>query len=429
MNNSEWAKRTVLALHALGKRKHGGLSRAEEEAKVGQSYLRQRKHAGTIDLRKMFALLEAFGEHPARFFKQVFPAHELGYRTYVDVPESPAPEIIATAYRRLASTEEGSIARSHLEALDALRFEKPLTTLDSATVALSFVAHVDVPFALGVWASAQRQLAYFEDATHALVAGLTIAKERGDLSAEGNLLRRLSYIIADAGQYGDAVAVATLATDALAQAGNRPAIGKSMVDRSAWMFYLDRFEDVVAMVDRAIPLLAEDDSLYQVTARQYLSISHNALGDPTKASRYIREAWSFAGNLSTTTKSKLAWLEALIDAGQGAFELSEQRLCRVVSTLAGIHCGEAALATVDLAEVQLRAGKPKSAFESTQRILPFITPLGVRHIVVRSAELVLVDLARHGTRGMSDQVLTDLRTLLGKAKREHREWRSLKTNS
>lgn len=427
MASTEWAKRTVLALHALGKRRHGALSRAEEEANVSHSYLRQRRRAGTIDLRKMYALLEALGAHPARFFRQLFPTHEQGYRMYVDVPESPPPEIIARARRRLASTKEGSIPRGHIEGLDASRFEQPEDAIDGTIAALPYVDHSDVALTLGVWASAQRAQANFDDATHALIAGLAIAEERNDFPAQGVLLRRLACVVSDHGDAKGALALATLATDRHAQSGDSASVGRSMVDRGAYLFHLEAYAEAIAIVERALTLLSSTDMLFQVTARQYLSISHNAIGSTTEARRYIQEARSFADGLSITTRTKLIWLEGLIEAQCGESEHGERALEYVVSTFTGIHYGEAALATIDLAEIQLEAKKHRSAFESAHRILPLITLLGVRHPVVRSAELVLLELARQGIEGMSDEIISDLRTLLGGLKREKRAWCSLRT--
>jgi hypothetical protein len=100
-------------------------------------------------------------------------------------------------------------------------------------------------------------------------------------------------------------------------------------------------------------------------------------------------------------------------------------LLEVTTVFAAIHAGERALATIDLAEVQLKAGKPAAAYFSALAILPLITPLGARHRIVRAAEHALRELASRGASAMTAGLLTHLRGLVESIRRERHLWRSL----
>ena len=165
----------------------------------------------------------------------------------------------------------------------------------------------------------------------------------------------------------------------------------------------------------------------RASCRHALSYCHLALGEFDQAASHAEFAALDTAYLEPLFLGKLTWLHAVIAFKQAEYDRSESLLREVVTTFTDIHRGEAALATIDLAEVQLAANKPADAYASAQAILPLITPLGARNKVVRSAEVILTDLARRGASGMHMQVVEKLRDLVKRAKRE-RQWRSLSSD-
>ena len=425
MVSDEWAQRAVSALHALGKRRFGALAEAEKTAQLFPSYVRKRKEAGTIDLRKMMAILEALGTHPGRFFRRIFPESSLE-SYWVERPDSPPPEIIQRAQDRLNSTRAASIPRLHLTELDTLRYDAPQKTANRALEALEFVDVQDVPFALGVWASSQRMLMNLDEATHALLAGLDIADDRQDFGARGDLLQRLATVVSDNGDYALALTLATSATDAHARIGDREAVGQTLVDRGEWLLYLEQYKESITLHRQALPLLAPNDDIHRVTAWLDIGLSHQGMGELEKARSSLREAWKYADSIGLLNQSKLRWFEAVIDLSLGKLTESEEKLYRVTVALSDIHRGEAALATVDLAEVQLRAGKPESALRSVQAILPLLTILHAKNRVVLAAEKALAQLARQGAMALTADAVGTIRAILTRLKRERHLWRSLR---
>ena len=425
MASEEWSKRVVSALHALGKRRFGALTEAERKAQVFPSYVRKRKDAGTIDLRKMLAVLEAFNEHPARFFRRVFPNRENDYRTFIEPPTGPQPDIIEQAQRRMASSSPSSIPRSHLEELDRLRYDEPERAKQGVVSALDFVSHDDVAFALGVWASAQRMLLNLSEAGHGLHAGLDIADSKKDLLARGDLLQRLACVVADNGMYAEALALATGSTDARARTGDLHAVGRSLVSRGEWLYYLEHYEESIAMHRQALPLLAPFDHIHKATVWQDTALCLRAQGNHEEASKALQHAWAFAEAIGKLNRSKLLWLDAVIDCDRQAFDLGEEKLLAVVKTLSTLHRGEAALATVDLVETQILSGKTSLACQSARTILPLITTLSAKNPVIRSVETVLLGMARIGEAQVTIEHAEALRTAVGSLKGERHLWRSL----
>ena len=421
MASKEWAQRIVSALHALGKRTHGGLSRAERDANVAASYIRRRKYAGTIDLAKMMALLEALDEHPGRFFRQVFPLTEIP-TDFMEPPNSAPPAVLGQAQARLNSTRPGSIPRSHLTQLDALRTDEPWHVAEGVEAALPHIEHDDVPYALGVWASAQRLLLALDDATHALLTALLWAQ---DLESRGDLLQRLARVVSDTGNYAHSLEISCIATDTYARAGNVSRVGQTLVDRGERHFYLNEYHAAIALHAEACPLLAETDFTHRATTWQGRALCYQALGQLEEAQKCISAAQTYANQLGTTNRTKLLWLEATIDCSRGELSASEGKLISVVEIFRKIHLGETALASIDLAHVQLIAGKAKDAHASAASILPLLTPLSGRNAIVRAAESYLVELARHGASRMTTESITKLRGIVERLQRERHSWRSL----
>lgn len=426
MGYRDWSMRVVDALHRLAKRQHGALTRAERATDVAPGYVRRRADAGTIDLRKLFGIVESVGGTPERFFRQVFPANPNDVSLYLDPPKGRPPAILDHARRRLASPRPASILRSYIAELDLQRYERPMRTLTKLSEAIEHLAPGDIPFTLGVWASSQRLLLELDAGLHALALGLEIAAARDDHASFGDLLRRLTYIVADAsGNYHEALALTRDAMERFVLAGDIDSVGRTLVDRGAWLYYLGRYHDAIAAQERALSLIPESDQRHRFGALQGLGLYYKALGDLTTAEKYSQQALTEGTDLGVLLRGKQLWLQASIHFERGELDRAEALLEDVVVLHQHVHHGDAALAVIDLAEVQLKAGKPTAAYDSAHSVLPFLAPIGGRSRIVRSAEIILADLAGRGASGMQRQSVDALRQLINKAQHERHLWRSL----
>ena len=369
--------------------------------------------------------MDALGVHPARFFRQAFPFTADDVSWYLDPPHGTPPPIVARAQERLNSTRSASIPRSHLVELDALRYDHPGDAGQGALEAVPYIEPANVPFALGVWASSQNQLFEFDNALHALRAGLKIAEDRQDHGTFGSLLQRVAAVTGDHGNYGHALVLEKEATDRYLLAGDTAGIGRSFVGRGLWLYYLEQYRESIAMQERALDTLPDFERANRCAAFQVLGLCYQALGELERAQDFSLKARAEVSGLGVFLTGKQTWLQAAIRFEQGAFDEAETLLKDVVEVFADIHAGDAALATIDLAEVQLLSGKPAAAYLSAQAILPLITPLGAKNRIVRSAEHALRELAQQGAQAMSEGLITQLRTLVKSIRRERHLWRSL----
>lgn len=426
MGYRDWSKRIVGALHTFAKRQHGALTQAERAVAVVPGYVRRRVDAGTIDLRKLLGIVESLGGTPERFFRQVFPANLNDVRLYLDPLTGDPPAILEHARQRLASTRPASILRSYIANLDLLRYERPAHALSKSAEAIEHLAPEDIPFTLGVWASSQRLLLEFDSGLHAIALGLEVAAEREDHASFGDLLRRLTYLVADTrGSYHEALALSRDAMERFVLAGDIDSVGRTLVDRGAWLYYLERYHDAIEAQERALSLLPESDRRHRFGALQGLGLYYQALGELETAGVYSERALAEGKGLGVLLRGKQVWLQAVIHFEQGELDRAEALLKEVVLLHQDVHRGDAALAATDLAEVQLKAGKPSAAYDSVQAVLPLLTPIGSRSRIVRAAELILADLAGRGASGMQHHAVDALRQVLRDAKQERHLWRSL----
>lgn len=374
----------------------------------------------------MMLILRGLRTHPAEFFRRVFPlVDDLPLKR----PETEPPQIIAKVRGRLDLPRKGSIQRSHLAALDSLRFRDPLKAAEGVERVIEFIDADDLPFALGIWASSQRRVFEFDQAIHALSEGLQIAEQRKSQAALGDLLLRRGCVAADHGDYYAALEMARDATDRYARACDWVSVGRTFVDRGAWLYYLERYNDAIAMQEQALSLLTPDQHRNRFAALQGLALYYQALEDFDAAEKFSADAMMESEFLAPIFIAQNTWFRGVLASKKGSLEESELLLQSVVGILKTIHLGDAALATIDLAEVQLDAEKPQAAYESVNGILPLLAPLGGNNRIVRSAETVLRDLMQRGKYGMRMAIVDELRSLVSSLKRERHFWRSLMKSS
>ena len=238
-------------------------------------------------------------------------------------------------------------------------------------------------------------------------------------------MQRTASVVGDDGKYGMAFAISREATDRHLIAGDLVAVARTFVDRGMWLYYLERYREAIVMQERALSQLPASEQRHRFTALQGLGLYYQALGNFDRAQHYAQQAQASVVGLGSVIEAKQRWLYASIYFDQGAFDEAETLLQNVVTVFAEIHAGDAALASIDLAEVQLKAGRPADAYSSAQAILPLITPLGAQNRIVRAAEHMLCELASRGAEAVTESAVNQLRTLVERIRRERRLWRSL----
>lgn len=398
---------------------HGWVGRLEKALGKHRGWLRQRRWAGSIQLGHVVDSLEVLGLAPARFFRKALGGE--ASEKLNPLRETP-PAIVAKAWQRLAAGTPGDMGRGYLDELDRSRYEKPRLVAERAEELVEHVELEHLPLLLGVAGSSYRFWDMrLDEAEHAIRAGLEIAHQQEDLSAIGNLLQRLAYVVADRGEHAEALRIAEKAMGTHVIAHDMVGVGKSLVDQGMFLFYLGRYLEAIRTTKAALIYLPDAERANRRAALQYLSAFHHKLGELQIAREYATRAEELVEGMDLVAKGKIVWLQAKISEGLHEYTEAERSLKEVVEIFRPIHHGETALATTELVRVQLLMGRPEDAFQTARTIYPLVEHLGSNRIV----SAALDELLRAGLEGLRLTLVERVRARLEKA-RERREWRSLR---
>jgi len=407
-------RQAVRRLHALLKERllnadAGAVQRLETAIGKRPGWLRDRRRHNAIETGQLLDVLDHLGLDPARIIRQAWGSS-------VDRPPGKPPAVVRLARDRLAEGAQvgGQVGRSYLEKLDRLRYEDPRRAVELAELAVTLVEAELLPGLLGVAASAYRIRVELDLAEHAILAGLEIARARGDRLAEGDLLQRLAYIVGDRGDHAGALEIAERATGIYLAAGDPAGVGRTLFTQGMMLQYLDRIQSAIDAQKAALQHLPESEQRHRFSALQNLGFGYLALGDLERAGRYAQKAREISGGVGPWLRGKLIWLQASICVELEQLEQAEEYLREVLATFRPISLLDTLLATTDLVRVQLLQGDVADAHEIAKTTLEFLTPLGKN----RLATAAIADLLRSGCSGLTIALVEEVRSKIEKA-REH----------
>jgi len=417
MKEDTRGRRMVREVHQLLREQmrtagHGTIG--ELEAAVGKrpGWLRNRRRLNSFETGELVDVLDCLGLDPARFFRRAWRRVDDGSHL-VERPPGRPPPIVTRVRRRLEDeTPRRQIGRAYLEELDRLRYEEPRRVVELAEDAVPHLAPELLPRLLGVAGSAYRILVELDLAEHAILAGLEIARERGeDGRVTGELLQRLAYVVGDRGEHGPALRIAERAMAAYMIAGDLAGVGKTLVVQSMLLYYLDRAREAAAASEVALRYLPDSEQRHRFSALAYLGFAYLALGDPPTAARYAGEARKFSSGMSPLFLGKLIWLQGLICVELEQLDRAEEHLREVVEVFQAINQpGETALVTTDLVRVLLKRGRRLEAHQTAQTMLPLLAPRRSNQILSGA----IADLLRHGTAGLTLELVERVRAQIEK---------------
>ncbi|HEX9734004.1 MAG TPA: tetratricopeptide repeat protein [Thermoanaerobaculia bacterium] len=383
-----------------------------------RGWWQNRVKAGDLSVVQLLTVLDHLGIEPGRFLRKALGG-EPGWE--LDRPRGEPPEIVVRAWERVRAGKEGKgVGRDYLDSLDERRYEEPW---EVERLALQDVDDVELPLLprlLGVAGSALRLLIRLDEAEHAIHAGIGISLEREDQMAVGDLLQRLAFVVADRGEYADALGIAERAAILYLRTGDRIGVAKALVDQGIWLYYLGRPQEAIIAFESALRDLPARATLHRFTALQDLGLCHQILGDVEKALRYLSAAEELTPNANA--EGKLSWFRSSIHRDLGQLEEAESQLCRTVEIFRGLHHGEAALTTCDLVRIQLLRGRPGDAYLTATSMRALLEPL--RHNKVISA--ALGDLLRCGQAGLTLALVEQVRARIESERKRKQAWQLLR---
>ncbi|MEM7587629.1 MAG: hypothetical protein AAF560_29855 [Acidobacteriota bacterium] len=274
-----------------------------------------------------------------------------------------------------------------LRELDQARYEDPERVLSELEAARSRVPASHQPRYFGVYGSTHRMLAgrsqqsepCLERAEELLRFGRWIAERRGDDSAFADLLLRSSYVLSDRGDYRQALVLAEQANALFERCQDRVGRGRALFEQGRFLFYLNRTAEAIEAYYAALRLLPTSEQSNLFSVHQGLGLCFQRQGQYQKALKHALRAEALVP--SPWFEAKLYWLQAHIYRGLEKHYLAEQRLTRAADMLSALHYGEAALAAVELVQLQMLQGKTKAAGDTLRSIIGLVIPLGGNHEV------------------------------------------------
>lgn len=336
----------------------------EKAIGMGPGYLKKRRYVGSIELGKFLELLEAAGIHPAQFFAEAFgdPPDD---DDDLDPPPGSSSRITDKARRRRSTGGAGNISRAALEHVDTkLKYEDPAAAVEFLYRHMDEISSADVPYALGIYASACRPLLLRSEAYEAIWHALAMANSNGDRSCEANLLQRYSHLKASLdGDHEGAFQISAKASAAYIAIGDLKGLGKVLVDQGGFHVNMGELDNAVSCFKAALIFLDENDNLFRCAALQGQGAVCAMRQETQEAGRLFDEAIPFA--TTSTDIGKLNWMKgnALNDS---------KSLDKAFAKLAPVSPVDASLVACDHARILLEVGDLTKASEVigvTRRLL------------------------------------------------------------
>ena len=297
-----------------------------------------------------------------------------------NLPERPSgdpPAVVLFALRRCQTADE-TIQRGQpkqeeikaLEELDRLRYDHPERAILQAENAVETISAPLLPQLLGVLGSCYRMMvSHLNEAEHAIRTGLDLAKK--DRAARGDLLRRLSYIAGERGDFRSALHVSHLALASHADGGQIELLGRCLVDTGIFRFHLEDYEGAIQAQKSALGWLSTEDTVHRCAAFQGLGLYYHRLKRVDLAHHNANRAEGFVRSLGRSAEIRLLWLRASIASDLKQYSDAED-MYRVVHDFLQENGSpvEQAMVTLDLALLLFRGGKKAEARAIIRSLLP-----------------------------------------------------------
>lgn len=400
-------------------RGYGSISKLERALGEQTGWWHYRRQQGDLHLQDLLAILDHLGLHPIAFLRRHLST---GEGLDLDRPQGEPPPIVEKAWDRVIQEQEApGVGESFLEALDDQRYHQPAEVVQMAESALPLVETSQVPRLLGILGSAYRVRLRLQEAAHIFSGAIGIAQLQNNQREVGNLLRRFSYVEQDHGHYAQALAMTERATLILFRENDQLGLAKAAVEQGLCHYYLGGHEDAAKCFDAALERLPTTASRYRCAALQTLGLIQEGLGDFKAALSSLERAERSSGKLGRRHQAKLRWLNARIQAQIGETGLAIEILWQVIETFHSEHFGEAALATCDLVQVQLRRGDLASAYLTASSMRALLEPL--RHNKIISA--AIAQLLRADKDGLSMALVARIRDEIEAQRKDLAAWSSL----
>lgn len=415
--DDSFGRRQAQRLHlhlqkTLRQRGPGSITALEQALGVRSGWLRYKRYRGTLELSHLLQILHWLDLDPGPFFCEVFGERPSSFR--LPPSKGKVPLMVRRAVQRFVegtAAKQPQLTESDLLDLERLRRNSPRDVIQRITASLDRAAGEQLVRLLSTAGSAWRHLLQLDKAHHALSNALEMAEDLEEPSLTGDLLQRLGYVVADAGEHATAWRLARRATDTYTLVADLEGIGRSFVDQGIWLFYLDRTEEAISALQAALRYLPPSAEENRCAALQALGLCHRQRGELQEAAGYADQARLLESSLDPFGRARLIWLQGQIAADQERYSEAEEALSEAARSLMKLHPGDAALITTELVHLQLRRGHNERAYETASTMISLVEPLNRQPLISAAVvELLRCCLSGHGlTLSLVAEVKSKLR--------------------
>ena len=315
---------------------------------------------------------------------------------------------------------------SWLAELDQLRYEDPSEALAQLEGNAHRVPRELGPLFLGVCGSSYRTLAgrstrpdqKLKKAEDHILFGQWVANRLGAPTARADLDLRLSYVVADRGDYAKALSIAERACGIFDRAGDATGRGKALADQGQYLIYLKRHQEAAHAYSIALRLIPAEEVRYRFSCFQALGLCSLRADAPEEALKFAELAGQQIPG--RWFEAKLRWLQSKICLALSDLAEAERHAQSTTEIFFRLHYGEAALASCELVSIQLLQGRAEAAWDTAARARQLVLPLSENRVVAAA----IAELLRGGQEALTLERVEKVRSAIEEA-RERRDWRSL----
>ena len=328
--------------------------------------------------------------------------------------------------RRTKMFRQLAFVAAYLERLDSLRYSRARDVVKLAmTVAVDLLPRAPgskkeilelMCKTVGVFGSANRQIAEFDAAREALGFGLRLASRHELDLARADLLQRGAYVLRDNGEFNRALLLLGEAQIIYSDLKHEVGIGKTFVDRATMFGYKEEHAKALRLFKDALSSLPLEDSSLQrwrVAALDGITISYRKLGDLQAAETWLERALSLAEETDGSIYAKLLWEVGAMAHKNGEFLKAEGLFSRAREILAvtenPIPC---ASVSIDHMATLLEQGKAAEICQIATEMAALLTPFQRNRIAAAAITRVI----RMGMAGkVTRSLLREARDEISKA--------------
>ena len=394
-STQKWAERLIAVLR---RRAGSHLADAELKAGVKPGYLRKAQSASyNVMLRKFLRICVEAQIEPGEVFAEVFPKTDYDPDFGLPVPNIPLPKIVKMAYQHLEESPMFPVVDdAWLEWLDDLRYDDPKRATEVAEGTVMSVRHCDIPRLLGIWASACRLIARYDDGFVALREALLLARQCEDRLTEAGLLRRgASLVVSSSASYSAALSIVEQSASLYARSGEFDHLGRCLVSQGLFLIYLERKEEAEISFKTALSLLDERSYRDRIAAYQLSGLIANDRGEAATALALASKALSLAS--SRYEIGKLQWLRGSALAGMREWSKARKAFEEACLNLVKAAPIDAALCACDHVRLLISSGYLSEARLCIAAMRSLMEPLS-GNLIASAAIRDLVRSEREGQR-------------------------------